>query len=341
MVTVVGLVGRLLCYALTVTLPRDPGEAKTTERERQDETSSGSAGASRGAHEIDADTNNVVPRHRQLGLRDGIAGLRDLMDRLLAPDGCPWDREQTLDSLRPYLIEEAYEVLEAMDEPEAHRRELGDLLLQIVFQAALREREGAFDLEGVIAAIRDKMIRRHPHVFGSEGEAPGAAPLDAAAVSRQWAQIKLAEREVEGAPGSKPGPARPLAGVPRALPALQRAWRLQDKAASVGFDWPSIDGASAKIREEWEELDRAREAGDPRHVQEEFGDLLFVLVRYGQKLGIAAEDALRATCAKFEDRFAFVMERCHQEGIEPASAGLAALDRFWDEAKARGIGRKV
>lgn len=251
------------------------------------------------------------------------------MDRLLAPDGCPWDREQTLESLKPYLIEEAYEVLDAMHEPEAHRRELGDLLLQIVFQAALREREGAFDLDGVIAAIRDKMIRRHPHVFD-----PGAASAqDAAAVTRQWTQIKLAEQPEDR------GPKNPLAGVPRTLPALQRAWRLQDKAASVGFDWPSFDGAVAKIREEWDELDRARESGDLDHVREEFGDLLFVLVRYGQKLGLAAEDALRGTCAKFEARFAYVMEQCHARGIDPNAAGLAVLDGFWDEAKARGIGR--
>jgi MazG family protein len=268
-------------------------------------------------------------KHRDLGLRDGLDGLRDLMDRLLAPDGCPWDREQTLESLKPYLIEEAYEVLDAMHEADAHRRELGDLLLQIVFHSAIREREGAFDLDDVIAAIRDKMIRRHPHVFD-----PGATPAeDAAAVTRQWTQIKLAEQP-EGA-----GPKNPLAGVPRSLPALQRAWRLQDKAASVGFDWPSFDGAVAKIREEWDELDRARESGDLNHVREEFGDLLFVLVRYGQKLGLAAEDALRATCAKFEARFAHVMARCHEQGIDPAGAGLAVLDGFWDEAKARGIGR--
>jgi MazG family protein len=305
--------------ALTVTLPRDPGEAKASADDPRSSTTVGELPRS--------------PHHRQLGLRDGLDGLRDLMDRLLAPDGCPWDREQTLDSLRPYLIEEAYEVLEAMDEPEAHRRELGDLLLQIVFQAAIREREGAFDLEGVIAAIRDKMIRRHPHVFGPRD----GAPLDADAVSRQWAQIKQAERDDQA---NKAGPAQPLAGIPRALPALQRAWRLQDKAASVGFDWPSIDGASAKIREEWEELDRAREDGDPEHVREEFGDLLFVLVRYGQKLGITAEDALRSTCAKFEARFAHVMARCHEAGIDPATAGLAVLDGFWDEAKARGIGRR-
>jgi MazG family protein len=302
---------RACAIALTVTLPRDTDEAK--------------AGSASGAA-------TDVPEHRRLGLRDGLDGLRDLMDRLLAPDGCPWDREQTLDSLRPYLIEEAYEVLDAMDDAESHRRELGDLLLQIVFQSALREREGAFDLEGVIAAIRDKMIRRHPHVFGPRAE---GAPPDAAAVTRQWAQIKQAERDEAAASG----PRQPLAGIPRALPALQRAWRLQDKAASVGFDWPSIAGPAAKIREEWEELDRARAEGDPKHVREEFGDLLFVLVRYGQKLGFAAEDALRATCAKFEARFAYVMAQCHARGIDPNAAGLAVLDGFWDEAKARGIGR--
>ncbi len=304
--------------ALPVTLPRDPGQAKA---------SSGAPGEHEGAS-----VDDTTPLHRRHGLRDGLEGLRDLMDRLLAPDGCAWDREQTLDSLRPYLIEEAYEVLEAMDEPEAHRRELGDLLLQIVFQAALREREGAFDLEGVIAAIRDKMIRRHPHVFGArDGDRP-----DADAVSKQWAQIKEDERASEA---KEVGPRRPLAGVPRSLPALQRAWRLQDKAASVGFDWPSITGASAKVREEWEELEQARESGDVEHVREEFGDLLFVLVRYGQKLGITAEDALRATCAKFEARFAYVMQACHEHGIDPTTAGLARLDEFWDEAKRRGIGR--
>ena len=294
-----------------MTLPRDTDEAKTTP----------ASGAT-----------PTLPEHRRLGLRDGLDGLRDLMDRLLAADGCPWDREQTLDSLRPYLIEEAYEVLDAMDDVQAHRRELGDLLLQIVFHAALREREGAFDLEGVIAAIREKMIRRHPHVFGPRS---ADAPQDADAVSRQWAQIKQAERGEQGADG----PPQPLAGIPRALPALQRAWRLQDKAASVGFDWPSVDGPAAKIREEWEELDRARAEGDPAHVREEFGDLLFVLVRYGQKLGVTAEDALRATCAKFEARFAYVMAQCHARGIDPTAAGLAVLDGFWDEAKARGIGR--
>jgi MazG family protein len=319
-----------LCYALLVNVPRDPGAAKP-DRADGAETRSASDGEPTAATAAAS-----ADDHRAHGLRDGLDGLRDLMDRLLADEGgCPWDRAQTLDTLRPYLIEEAYEVLDAMDDADAHRRELGDLLLQIVFQAALREREGAFDLDDVIAAIRTKMLRRHPHVFGPDRSADGA-PQDADAVARQWAQIKRAEQQSEGTGG---GPARPLAGIPRSLPALQRAWRLQDKAAAVGFDWPTIDGAVAKVREEWEELERARAAGDPAHVAEEFGDLLFVLVRYGQKLGIAAEDALRATCAKFEARFSHVMQRCHEEGLAPEDAGLDRLDGWWNEAKARGIGR--
>ncbi|MEZ4450031.1 MAG: nucleoside triphosphate pyrophosphohydrolase [Nannocystaceae bacterium] len=265
--------------------------------------------------------------HRRHGLREGLEGLRDLMDRLLGEDGCPWDRAQTLDTLRPYLIEEAYEVLESMGDPEAHRRELGDLLFQVVFQAALREREGAFDLEGVVEAIRSKMIRRHPHVFGDRRGVDSAT-----AVERQWAELKAAERAGAGATG----PADPLAGVPRALPALQRAWRLQDKAASVGFDWPDAEGPRQKAIEEWRELEEARESGDRAKITEELGDLLFVLVRYGQKMGIAAEDALRATNAKFEARFAHMMRRAHEHGISPQDAGLERLDGWWDEAKALG-----
>jgi MazG family protein len=274
-----------------------------------------------------------VPDHRALGLRDGLPGLRDLMDRLLDPaHGCPWDQEQTLDSLRPYLLEEAHEVLEAMDDPRAHRGELGDLLFQIVFHAALREREGAFDLEGVVEAIRSKMIRRHPHVFGGAAS-PGAEQAAVATartakeVERQWAAIKQAERGGEGPPD-------PLAGVPRGLPALQRAWRLQDKAAQVGFDWPDVEGAIAKAQEEWGELERARAQGSLEEVREELGDLLFVLVRVAGKLGVEPEDALRRASAKFERRFGHVMARCHEQGLDPAAVGLAVLDGFWDEAKA-------
>jgi tetrapyrrole methylase family protein/MazG family protein len=282
---------------------------------------------------LDHHPDEVVD-HRVHGLRDGLDGMRDLMDRLLGPDGCPWDRAQTLATLRPYVIEEAHEVLEAIDDddPEEHRRELGDLLFQIVFHAALREREQCFDLDGVIEAIRSKMIRRHPHVFGPGGAAPQVTPDE---VEAKWAQIKQAERTARGtAEDESSGVADPLAGVPKALSALQRAWRLQNKAAGVGFDWPDVDGPLRKSREEWAELEQAITEGDPAAIAEELGDLLFVLVRLGTKLGIEAESALRQTNQKFERRFGHVMRRCHEQGLDPTTAGLAVLDAFWDEAKA-------
>jgi MazG family protein len=274
-----------------------------------------------------------VADHRVHGLRDGLDGMRDLMDRLLGPGGCPWDRAQSLESLRPYVIEEAHEVLEAIDDddPEEHRRELGDLLFQIVFHAALREREGHFDLDGVIEAIRSKMIRRHPHVFGPGGAAP---LVTADEVEAKWAQLKQAERTARGASEGDTGVLDPLAGVPKALSALQRSWRLQNKAAGVGFDWPDVDGPLRKSREEWAELEQAIAAGDRAAIAEEFGDLMFVLVRLGTKLGLEAESALRQTNQKFERRFGHVMRRCHEQGIDPTTAGLAILDSFWDEAKA-------
>ncbi len=270
--------------------------------------------------------------HRQYGLRDGLAGLHDLMERLLDPrTGCAWDREQTLESLRPYLLEEAHEVLEALEvgNPEDHRRELGDLLFQIVFHSAIREHEGHFDLDGVVEAIRSKMIRRHPHVFGPGGQAPRAT---AAQVESQWARIKQAERPDRSAVPD------PTAGVPRSLPALQRAWRIQNKAAHVGFDWPDVEGPRAKVREEWAELEQAidQAEGPDRQaaIAEELGDLLFVLVRLGQKLGIEAELALARTADKFQRRFGHVMQRCHEQGLDPNAVGLARLDEFWAEAKA-------
>ncbi len=280
-----------------------------------------------------------VVDHHQHGLRDGLAGLHDLMARLLDPTrGCPWDREQTLESLRPYLLEEAHEVLEAIEQgdPEEHRRELGDLLFQIVFHSAIREREGHFDLDGVVEAIRSKMIRRHPHVFG-----PGGAPprYSAAQVESQWARIKQAERDQRGATTRTSSAPDPIAGVPRSLPALQRAWRIQNKAAHVGFDWPDVEGPRAKVREEWAELEQAIEQGDQAAIAEELGDLMFVLVRLGQKLGVESELALHRTVDKFQRRFGHVMQRCHEQQLDPNQAGLAKLDEFWDEAKAIERGR--
>lgn len=257
------------------------------------------------------------------------------MERLLAEDGCPWDREQTLQTLRHYLVEETYEVLESMDDPDAHRGELGDLLFQIVFQAALRKREGAFDLSDVIAGIRDKMLRRHPHVFGARDE-HGRAKVTADDVERQWERIKAAERRASGRaqPQDATHP-RPLASIPSALPALARARRMQEKAAALGFDWPDVQGALDKFREEWDEFEEARAQADHDAMADEFGDLLFVLVRLGQKLGLDAEDSLRRANDKFDRRFDHVMKSCHEAGHEPGTVGLQELDAWWDEAKAR------
>ncbi|MCA9713798.1 MAG: nucleoside triphosphate pyrophosphohydrolase [Myxococcales bacterium] len=284
----------------------------------------------------DADARESAPArdvedHRPHGLRDGLAGLRDLMDRLLGDAGCPWDREQSLESLRPYLLEEAHEVLDALDRgsPDAHRRELGDLLFQIVFQSALQERAGHFDMDGVIEGIRSKMIRRHPHVFAPEGrDAP--RPSTPAEVDALWRASKARER------ASADAPADPLAGIPRSLPALRRATRLQDRAATVGFDWPDADGPRAKIEEELRELDEAVARGDLDGAREELGDLLFVIVRYASKLGLDAEDSTHSTCAKFESRFGHVMRRCWAQGLDPRrdALSLEQLDALWDEAKA-------
>lgn len=247
-----------------------------------------------------------------------MPGLRDLMDRLLGEGGCPWDREQTLESLRPYLLEEAHEVLEAMDDPKRHRSELGDLLFQIVFHAALREREGAFDLDDVIAGLREKMIDRHPHVFGPEPEA-----LSADEVTRRWEARKQLrpERDVGDL------------GVPRTLPALHRASRLQDKAAALGFDWPDVGGALAKLDEELAEFADARARGDIDEIRDELGDVLFVLVRIAGKLGLDAEAALGRTNAKFERRFGHVLRAVAAQGRDPAEVGLAGLDALWNDAK--------
>lgn len=261
----------------------------------------------------------VQPTHRALGLRDSLPGLRDLMDRLLAPEGCPWDREQTLASLRPYLLEEAHEVLEAMDDPQRHRKELGDLLFQIVFQAALREREGHFDLEDVIAAIRDKMIERHPHVFG-----PTPEVLSSAEVARRWEAGKRR---------GTPEHATTSLGVPTGLPTLLRAFRLQDKAAALGFDWPDVGGALAKLDEELAELAQARSRADRAAMQDELGDVLFVLVRLATKLGVDADAALAHANAKFERRFGHVLRVLAERGEDPQDVGLAGLDALWDDAK--------
>jgi tetrapyrrole methylase family protein/MazG family protein len=252
-----------------------------------------------------------------------IERLLGIMTRLRGPGGCPWDREQTLESLRPYVLEETYEVLEAIDggDASAHREELGDLLLQIVFQAELRRETGAFDFADVADAISDKLVSRHPHVFGD------SEVKDAEGVLVQWAALKREEKKRKG------GGQSALEGVPREMPALARADRLTEKASRVGFDWPDPSGARAKVAEELAELDAAMSSGDRSELEHELGDALFALANLGRKLGIAPEEALRATIGRFVRRFTHVERRLEDAGIPPGAASLEEMDRLWDEAK--------
>ncbi len=257
-----------------------------------------------------------------------------ISDRLRAPDGCPWDREQTHASLRKHLLEEAYEVYDALAVGATRELagELGDLWLQIVLHAQLAAEAGVFDLADVQAAIATKIVRRHPHVFGD------AEARTAADVNRQWERIKAAERAdaaaeaVTGA--SAPDAARgALDGISASMPALAASQEMQDRAANIGYDWPSIDGVLDKVVEETNELREAAAGGDPAAWAEEFGDLLFVLVNVARKRGIEAEAAVRAANAKFRRRFASVERQAAEQGVALRDLDFAALDVLWDQAK--------
>jgi MazG family protein len=254
---------------------------------------------------------------------EAIERLLAIMARLRAPDGCPWDREQTLASLRPYLLEETYEVLEAIDDgdPREHCEELGDLLLQIVFQAQLAKEAGQFAFEDVAEAISKKLVSRHPHVFGD------ADVKDADGVLRQWAALKKKEKQAKGKGRSV------LEGVPRELPALARAERLTEKASRIGFDWPDAAGARAKVTEELAELDAAVAAGDRAHVEHELGDLLFAVVNLARKLALPPEEALRGAIGRFIERFEHVERGLERAGVSHGEATLAQMDELWNEAK--------
>jgi MazG family protein len=250
--------------------------------------------------------------------------LVELMRILRGPDGCPWDRAQDLDTLKGYLVEEAYELLDAIDhgEPGKHKEELGDLLLQIVFQSQIRSESGDFQIDDVCDAIVAKMVRRHPHVF--EGKRESSA--DGAHAS--WERAKARDRERDAA-----APKSALAGVPRALPSLLRALRVSEKAAAVGFDWKDARDVFPKIREEIGELEEALGQGDGGASEQEFGDLLFALCNLARHLGINPEEALRAANDRFTGRFQH-MEAAARQGGERLSDLLPdALERLWDEAK--------
>jgi MazG family protein len=254
---------------------------------------------------------------------EAIDRLLAIMARLRGPGGCPWDREQTLATLRPYLLEETYEVLEAIDDgdPREHCEELGDLLLQIVFQAQLTKEAGQFAFEDVAEAISSKLVSRHPHVFGD------ADVKDAAGVMKQWVALKRKEKAAKGKGKSV------LEGVPRELPALARAERLTEKASRIGFDWPDAGGARAKIAEELAELDEAIAAGDRAHVEHELGDVLFAVANLARKLSLPPEEALRGAVGRFIERFEHVERGLEQAGIPHGSATLEQMDALWDEAK--------
>jgi tetrapyrrole methylase family protein/MazG family protein len=254
-----------------------------------------------------------------------------ISDRLRAPDGCPWDREQTHDSLRGHLLEETYEVYDALAggaTPEL-AEELGDLLLQIVLHAQLAAEEGVFDMADVQTAIATKIVRRHPHVFG-EAEARTAGD-----VNRQWERIKATEREDAAAAslarGEAPAPPKSaLDGISPSLPALAASQEMQDRAANLGYDWPSIDGVIEKVHEELGEL-LAAETHENR--REELGDLLMVLVNVGRKHGIQAEAALREGNDKFRRRFREVERLAAERGVALRDLDFAGLDELWDRAK--------
>jgi len=269
--------------------------------------------------------------------RKSIDDLLAVMAALRTPgSGCPWDLEQTFKTIAPYTIEEAYEVADAIEKGDmgALKEELGDLLLQVVYHARMAEEEGAFAFAEVVEAITAKMIRRHPHVFGTEAErAAGAAP-------GFWQRIKAKEKaSVAGGV---------LDDVPAAIPALTRAVKLQDKAARVGFDWPSLAPVFDKLKEELSELENAVASGagetasgsaaDREKIEEEFGDLLFVVANVARHLKIDPEGALRAANQKFIRRFGRIEALLAADGRSPAQSTLAEMDRLWDQAKAEERG---
>jgi nucleoside triphosphate diphosphatase len=262
-----------------------------------------------------------------------IAGLIAIMAALRTPKtGCPWDLEQTFATIAPYTIEEAFEVADAIARGDLDdlKDELGDLLLQVVFHARMAEEQGTFAFPDVVQAITEKLIRRHPHVFGDKGG------LNTGQVNVQWDQIKAEEKAARASAGRAPAPGRDgaLAGVSPGLPALARALKLQQKAGKVGFDWNDPKAVLAKIREEADEIGAELDAGAREKVAGEIGDLLFAVVNLARHLDVDPETALRTTNLKFERRFGAIEDALAAEGKTPAEATLSEMDALWNQAKA-------
>ncbi|MGA7917862.1 MAG: nucleoside triphosphate pyrophosphohydrolase [Candidatus Acidiferrales bacterium] len=308
----------------------------------------------------------LTRRDKQAG--HWFAKLVALQSRLRGPNGCPWDHEQTHQSLRKFLIEETYEVLDAMDsadDPRKFASELGDLLLQVVFHSILAEETGAFTISDVIESIHSKMVRRHPHVFGN------AKAKDSAAVLKNWEQIKAEERKEAKGKGSKSEPARDaaanaesiLAGVPRSLPGVLEAYQLTRRAAHIGFDWDNLDGIFAKLEEEKREIvatlqsasregfvgarhavpasTPARTSTANPHLEEEVGDLLFAAVNVARFLGADPEIALKKANRKFQTRFQWMESTAAAEGHRLADLPRPRMEELWDLSKSQEPARKA
>ncbi|WP_417486636.1 nucleoside triphosphate pyrophosphohydrolase [Maricaulis sp.] len=253
-----------------------------------------------------------------------IERLRAIMAQLRNPDGgCPWDLEQDFRSIAPYTIEEAYEVADAIerDRYDELKDELGDLLLQVIFHSRMAEEQDLFDFDDVVRSINDKMIRRHPHVFG------GASTRDADTQTVEWEAIKAAERKASDKGESL------LDDVPVALPAVKRAQKLQKRAATVGFDWPTAERVLEKVDEELAEVREAMAAGDPEAVAEEIGDLVFVCTNLGRKMKVDVEAATRSANAKFERRFRHIEDALASSGRKFEDSSLEEMEALWTEAK--------
>jgi len=261
----------------------------------------------------------------------GFARLVEIMARLRSPEGCPWDREQTFDTIKPYLLEETYEVMDSIDARDwvGLADELGDLLLQVVFFSQMAKEAGHFDVTDAIEAINNKLVRRHPHVF-ADGDAKTSDE-----VLRKWDEIKAGEKAASTKPRGL------LGGVPRTLPALMEARQIASRAAGAGFDWKNVDQVLEKLHEELAELEAARhslsqsqgQAGSQEALQDEIGDLLFVIVNIARFLKVDPEQALRGTNSKFRRRFEHVEQGLEAQGKSPREASIDEMEALWQEAK--------
>ena len=252
--------------------------------------------------------------------QENFDNIMQIMKRLRSPGGCPWDAEQTHDSLKRYLLEEAYEVIEAIDNNSDMQlqEELGDLLLQPVFHAAIAEDRGAFTINDVMATLADKLIRRHPHVFGDMQIASSAAQVE------NWEKIKKEEKRDQRKSA--------LSGVPPELPALLKAQKITEKASRVGFDWEHTDQVMAKVLEELQEFEEAMTEGSQERMEAELGDLLFAIANLGRFLSLDTEEALRKTIARFQKRFSHVEDKIHERGITLHDASLEEMEKLWIES---------